>query len=196
MNPLHHINNYDTILGSASPRREELLKSLKIKFRILTSNKKEHYEPAMKAIEVPGFLSNMKYDDIIDTYDLTDNYLLITADTIVIVDDQILGKPLSLEEAKEMLNKLSNRKHEVITGITIGTSEKTTTFSDKTIVEIDKLTKAEINWYVNQYNVLDKAGGYGIQNWFGTTKVKCLQGSYYNVMGLPVNKIYHELLRM
>ena len=124
---------------------------------------------------------------------ITDNQLIITADTVVINNDTVLGKPSSKSEAIEMLGLLSGKRHNVITGVTITTASRQTTFSANTEVEFSTLDRNEISWYVDKYMPLDKAGAYGIQEWIGCIGVKKINGSFYNVMGLPLHKLYNEL---
>lgn len=191
--PLENILNHKVILGSASPRRKELLESLDVPFQIITSSKDEIFPEDLPANEVPSFLSKLKYDDIIATNALPNNYLIITADTIVIQNGQILGKPLDLGDAQKMLKQLSGVSHRVITGVTIGSKDEQVHLSDTTEVTLAKLSSKEIEWYSTNYQVLDKAGAYGIQDWLGTAKVTNLKGSYHNVMGLPTHRLFKVL---
>jgi septum formation protein len=119
--------------------------------------------------------------------------IVLTADTVVIIDDEILGKPNNAEEAKSMLTHLSGRQHQVITGVCISSSEASITFQESTLVEFDELTTEEIEYYIKNYQPFDKAGSYGIQEWIGMVGIKSIQGSFYNVMGLPMNKLYQVL---
>ncbi len=189
---LSNLKAYDIILGSGSPRRKELFSKLIQEFKIVTSGSEENYPDTMAAEEVPVYLSKMKADDI--SRHLNDHFLLIAADTVVISNGEVQGKPVNEEEAREMLKKLSGTTHEVISGVTIKSSEHEKSFSDLTRVSIARLSDYEIRWYVKNCQVLDKAGAYGIQDWFGIAKVSDLQGSYYNVMGLPTEKLYRVLV--
>jgi len=191
MNPLDHLKKYDIVLGSASPRRKELLSNLDIDFKIKVSTEEEIIPVGIPIIEVPLYLAQQKADFI--KKNIGNNYLLITADTIVIHDDQILGKPKNKEESRDMLSKLSGGTHQVVTGVEICTKDRTESITDITHVHIDDMSSEEISWYVDHYEVMDKAGSYGIQDWLGNVKVTRLEGSYYNVMGLPSHQLYKVL---
>lgn len=190
--PVTNINKYKLLLGSKSPRRRELLQKLRIPFHVVTiSGVDESFPPSMTASEVPQFLSGIKADAYLDH--LHDNEVIITADTLVILDDKILGKPKSLEEAMEMLRLLSGKTHQVVTGVTIANQEKRTSFSSTTKVSFTTLSEKEIRYYVDTFQPLDKAGAYGIQEWIGGVAVEKIDGSYYNVMGLPIHRLFKEL---
>lgn len=190
--PLQNLNNYKILLASASPRRRELLSQIYPDFEIAPSIEvDEVYPSSMAAVDVAPHLSQLKanaYKSLI-----TDNQLIITADTVVINNNAVLGKPSSKSEAIEMLGLLSGKRHNVITGVTITTASRQTTFSANTEVEFSTLDRNEISWYVDKYMPLDKAGAYGIQEWIGCIGVKKINGSFYNVMGLPLHKLYNEL---
>ena len=190
--PLQNLNNYKILLASASPRRRELLSQIYPDFEIAPSIEvDEVYPSSMPAVDVAPHLSQLKanaYKSLI-----TDNQLIITADTIVINNNVVLGKPSSKSDAIEMLKVLSGKSHNVITGVTITTASRQTTFSVNTEVEFSTLELKEISWYVDKYMPLDKAGAYGIQEWIGCIGVKKINGSFYNVMGLPLHKLYNEL---
>ena len=192
MKSLQNIEKYQVLLASASPRRKELLGQLGMKFDIATTIQVEEcYPHVLPVSDVASYLSIKKanvYKSIINS-----NQLIITADTVVIVDEKILGKPTSIEDAKNMLKTLSGHIHEVITGVTITTAEKQKTFSVSTMVEFASLSQEEIDDYVEIYKPLDKAGAYGIQEWIGCIGVKNINGSFYNVMGLPLHRLYTEL---
>lgn len=192
MNPLENLNKYQVLLASASPRRRELLSQLCIEFDIApTIEIDESFPQSLAAIDVAPHLSQLKanaYKKLIST-----NQLIITADTVVINNDKILGKPASKQQAIEMLENLSGKTHNVITGVTITTATRQSTFSANTEVEFSTINKNEIRWYVEKFMPLDKAGAYGIQEWIGCIGVKNINGSYYNVMGLPLHKLYNEL---
>ncbi len=192
--PLDKKLKYDILLASHSPRRRELLAMLNIRFDIAEGLEiDETYPDLLAPEEVPSYLSRKKSHAYQPS--LTDNQLIITADTIVIIDNEILGKPQSLTEAKEMLRKLSGRTHKVVTGVTLATTEKITTFSVSTAVEFAPLSEEVINYYADTFKPLDKAGAYGIQEWIGAVGIRGIHGSYYNVMGLPVHRLYNELMR-
>ena len=190
--PLQNLNNYKILLASASPRRRELLSQIYPDFEIAPSIEvDEVYPSSMPAVDVAPHLSQLKanaYKSLI-----TDNQLIITADTVVINNNVVLGKPSSKSDAIEMLELLSGKRHNVITGVTITTASRQTTFSANTEVEFSTLDRNEISWYVDKYMPLDKAGAYGIQEWIGCIGVKKINGSFYNVMGLPLHKLYNEL---
>lgn len=190
--PLQNLNNYKILLASASPRRRELLSQIYPDFEIAPSIEvDEVYPSSMPAVDVAPHLSQLKanaYKSLI-----TDNQLIITADTVVINNNVVLGKPSSKSDAIEMLKILSGKSHNVITGVTITTASRQTTFSVNTEVEFSTLELKEISWYVDKYMPLDKAGAYGIQEWIGCIGVKKINGSFYNVMGLPLHKLYNEL---
>lgn len=192
MKSLQNLDKYQVLLASASPRRRELLGQLGIKFEIATPIEVDESFPAtMPAVEVAPFLSKLKaeaYKALIDA-----NQLIITADTVVINDGEVLGKPISNDDAKNMLSSLSGHTHEVVTGVTITSAEKQVTFSVCTQVEFAQLAAEEIQEYVEVFAPMDKAGAYGIQEWIGCIGVKGINGSFYNVMGLPLHRLYSEL---
>lgn len=189
---MNNLNKYDIILASASPRRQELLQSLDIDFRVeVLRDIDESYPIELNSNEIALYISKKKaasYNSLITT-----NQLIITADTVVVIDNKILGKPVDKTEAKSMLRNLSGRTHKVITGVTINTAEKMVAFDATTIVEFAELSNEEIDYYVERYNPTDKAGSYGIQEWIGAIGVKSISGSFYNVMGLPLHRLYTEL---
>lgn len=192
MKPLDNLKNYKTLLASASPRRRELLGELNIQFEtVQTIDVDESYPDTMPAIDVAPHLSRLKADAYKSL--IAGNELIITADTVVINDNKVLGKPSSPAEAKEMLKSLSGHCHNVVTGVTITAANKQVTFAVNTEVEFAKLDKDEIDWYVDTFNPLDKAGAYGIQEWIGCMGVRNINGSFYNVMGLPLHRLYSEL---
>lgn len=166
---------------------------LDIPFRTVDIQEMEEvFSEDLPAEEVPKHLSKLKALAYLDT--LKDDDILITADTIVSLGNKILGKPSSLGEAKQMLFELSGKRHKVITGITLTTRKTSVTFSCTTEVKFSNLSKDAIAYYVNHYKPLDKAGAYGIQEWIGAVGIESIEGSYYNVMGLPVHMLYRELL--
>lgn len=189
---LDKLNNYNIILASKSPRRQELLKGIGLNFNVLTKDVDESYPSRLSVYEVAPYLS-LKKAKAFEDAELPDNYMIITADTIVVVGDEILGKPKDKENACEMLLKLSGKKHSVITGVTIRTKDRTKTFSAVSNVVFEKLDSEEINYYVDNFKPFDKAGSYGIQEWIGYIGVNAVEGSYFNVMGLPTQKLYTVL---
>jgi septum formation protein len=188
---LSHLKSKKIILASKSPRRQELLKGLDIQFEIKTKEVDESYPLTMKPEQVPVFLAEKKADAFVDL--LEKDTILITSDTIVIQGKNILEKPNSIEEGKAMIRKLSGQVHTVVTGVCIRTLEKSISFSDETRVLFTDLTDDEIDYYMKNYQPFDKAGSYGVQEWIGYVGIERLQGSYYNVMGLPVHKVYTAL---
>lgn len=189
---LTNLKKYNIILASKSPRRQELLKGIGVEFSILTKDVDESYSRNISVFDVAPFLS-LKKAKAFEESELPKNYLLITADTIVVVNDKILGKPVDAEDATNMLRLISGKKHSVITGVTIRTAEKIKTFSVTSKVSFDVLDEDEIEYYVSEYKPFDKAGSYGIQEWIGYIGVKNVEGSYFNVMGLPTYKLYQML---
>ena len=184
---LDNLSKYDIVLASNSPRRRELLAGLGINFRVETiKGLDESYDPAMPLGEVAAYLSQLKAS----AYTLTANELIITADTIVLCDGEVMGKPADRDDAYRMLHKLAGATHEVITGVTVATLDKKETFSNVTEVKFAPLTDEEIYHYIDEYRPYDKAGGYGIQEWIGYMGITGINGCYYNVMGLPVNHLY------
>lgn len=184
---LEHLKKYDIVLASNSPRRRELLSGLGIDFRVeLIQGIDETYPASLLAEQVPEYLARLKAK----AYNVTGNKLLITADTIVILNNEILGKPHDEAEAHHMLHKLSGKTHSVVTGVTVTTADKVSTFSCKSEVEFAELSDEEIEHYINLCHPMDKAGGYGIQEWIGYMGIKGIKGSFYNVMGLPVQRLY------
>lgn len=186
------IRQYKILLASKSPRRREILRLLNIPFTIVTIDGiDESYPPDLPVYEVAEYISNKKADAYLKR--ISGNELLITADTVVICDGKILGKPKSQQEAIEMLSFLSDKTHEVTSGVTIATPEKRVSFTSVSKVKFAALTDEEIRYYVDTYHPFDKAGAYGIQEWIGAVAVEKIDGSFYNVMGLPVNKLYQEI---
>ncbi|QHL86389.1 septum formation protein Maf [Nibribacter ruber] len=181
------------ILASNSPRRKELLTNLGIPFEVRIKEVDETYSPDLVKAEVAEFLAAHKATAYQE--DLLPNEVLITADTIVCLDDKVLNKPYDHAEATRMLNHLSGRSHEVYTGVCLMSSEKSLVFSDVTTVHFRELTREEIDFYINNYKPFDKAGSYGAQDWLGMVGIERIEGSYFNVMGLPVHRLYEELLK-
>ena len=188
------LEQYRIILASNSPRRKELLAGLGISFDVLTiSGIDESYPDTLAGGDIPVYLAKKKseaYNDI-----LRDNLLVITADTIVWHNGKVLGKPKDRREAIEMLTELSGDSHIVYTGVCVRTKDKEVSFFTESEVFFDELTSSEIEYYVDNYKPYDKAGSYGIQEWIGYVGVKRIEGSYFNIMGLPIQRLYKELKR-
>ena len=186
------LENYHIILASNSPRRRELLSGLDLDFEVkVLPDIEEKYPETLATQDIPVYIATEKaaaYKDLMSEHDL-----IITADTVVVLGDEVLGKPVSLDDAKRMLHALSGHTHQVITGVCMMTCPRQRSFSVTTDVTFKQLTEAEIDYYVEKYRPLDKAGAYGIQEWIGYIGVMGLNGSYFNVMGLPVQRIYNEL---
>ena len=190
-----HLNNFffNIILGSSSPRRNELLKSLGFDFVINPSNSDEDYPLNLKGHEIPVFLAEKKASSFNGV--LTETDLLITADTIVWCEGEIFNKPINFEEGKLMLQTLSGKMHEVFTAVCLKSANKQIIFYDATKVYFKKFTNEEIEYYLNKYKPYDKAGSYGVQEWIGYIGIEKIEGSFYNVMGLPVKKLHEELMK-
>lgn len=184
--------DYIFTLASASPRRRELLKGLDIDFTVEPGkDEREAYSEGMPHTAIPEFLARHKSETFHRA--LLPGEVLITADTLVFLDQEILGKPRDRGEAIVMLQELSGRTHTVTTGVALRTCERIHTFSDTTEVDFKPLTEGEIAYYVEKYRPYDKAGAYGVQEWIGYTGITAIRGSYFNVMGLPVQRLYTEL---
>lgn len=182
------------ILGSASPRRRELLEGLGIPFTVDTRNTfEESMDGSVPPRAIPSLMSEGK--SLGFHRPLDDDEVLITSDTVVIAGDSVLGKPHFREEAEKMLELLSSRTHEVVTAVTLRDSSHYITFSDATYVTFKALTKEEIAYYIDSCSPFDKAGAYGIQEWIGYIGITGIEGSFYNVMGFPVHRVYEELGR-
>ncbi len=184
---------YKLILGSASPRRQELLKSLGFEFTTKPINANEDFSPELKAQQIPIYLAEKKANAYPDQ--LKENELLITSDTIVWCEGKVLNKPADFEEGKKMLELLSGKMHEVFTAVCLKSKNKQITFYDASKVYFKKLKTEEIEYYLNNYSPYDKAGGYGVQDWIGYIGIDKIEGSFYNVMGLPVKGLYEELMK-
>ena len=188
---LEHLDRYTVVLASKSPRRQELLKGMGVKFVTITKETPEDY-PEMPFEEVPVYLSRQKSLAFTDE-ELPKDYLLITADTVVIAENEILEKPVDREDALRMMRILSGKSHHVVTGVTVRTKDRVESFSATSDVVFAPLDPDEMAYYVDQYKPYDKAGAYGIQEWIGYVGISGLQGSFYNVMGLPTRKLYQTL---
>lgn len=181
------------ILFSKSPRRQELLKLMGLDFSIMTKDVDESFPSSLSPDKVAQYIAEKKahaFDGEIQ------EEILITADTIVAIDGEILGKPIDEADARKMLEKLSGRTHQVYTGVAISYKQNITSFVDRTDVEFRKISSEEIDFYISEYKPYDKAGAYGIQEWIGLTCVRSLNGSYTNVMGLPTEKLYTQLAKL
>ena len=188
------MEKYHIILGSQSPRRKELIAGLNIPFECIVIDVEETFPDTIAAEKVPEYLAKLKaaaYEHL-----LQENTIIITADTVVCLENEILGKPKDASDAKHMLHKLSGKTHEVITGVCITTCAETRTFSATTKVKFASLSSDEIEFYVDKFQPMDKAGSYGIQEWIGYIGVESIEGSYFNVMGLPIQKLYTELKKI
>lgn len=183
--------NPKLFLASKSPRRQELLQAAQIPFELVDVNVEENYPEEMEIEDIPEYLARKKAEAAIPL--VGEHDLVLAADSVVILHDTVFGKPLNAEEAKKMIGMLAGHHHLVITGVFIGNRHSGTSFSDYTSVWIEPMTKNEIEYYVDHFSPLDKAGSYGIQDWLGWTKVSRIEGSFANVMGLPVHRVYAAL---
>lgn len=192
---LNKINEFDIVLASKSPRRQQLLTEIGIKFRVVNHlDMEEVYPSVLKREEIPLYLAKAKAS-FYESY-LEQNTLLITADTIVWLENEVVGKPVDAEDAVHMLTRLSGNMHEVFSGVCLKTVSGEKTFFASSKVYFRKISEEEIRFYVDNYKPFDKAGAYGVQEWIGYVGVEKIEGSYYNVMGLPVQKLYCELMLM
>ena len=189
---LSNLKKYHIILASKSPRRQELLRGMGVNFEILTKETPENYPADLPLDEVPKYLSLQK-SLAFDDDELPADYLLITSDTVVICEGEILGKPKDREDAERMLQLLSGKTHHVVTGVTVRSAEKTVSFAVRSNVTFAQLDAEEIDYYIEHCKPYDKAGAYGIQEWIGYVGISGLEGSFYNVMGLPTRKLYQCL---
>ena len=187
------VTDYKILLASNSPRREELLRGIDIDFEIkVLPNIDESYPLDLPVEEVAEFVAQMKAKSYISI--LKEDELLITADTVVVLDGTIYGKPINKKDAAEMLRSLSGRTHRVISGVCLTSITKQTSFSVASDLEFEQLTVEEIEYYIERYSPFDKAGSYGVQEWIGYIGVKHINGSYFNIMGLPIQRLYRELI--
>lgn len=186
------VSKYKIVLASGSPRRKELLSGLGLDYEIrLLPDIDESYDESLRGEDIPIAISRKKSDAYRST--MVPDELVITADTIVYLDGKVLGKPHDEEDAKQMLRTLSGRTHEVITGVTLLTADFQRSFACTTRVTFATLTEDEIDFYVSHFRPMDKAGSYGVQEWIGYIGVTSIEGSFYNVMGLPIQRLYTEL---
>lgn len=190
---LKKLMQYNLILASRSPRRQTLLRGLDIDFQIVVKFTDESYPDDLPCIEVPEYLSKKKALAI-NLEGKAKNTIIITADTVVILDGKIIEKPNSEEEATKMLKRLSGKQHTVVTGVSITSHAKQKSFSSISQVYFKELTDEDIEYYVHHYQPFDKAGSYGIQEWIGYVAIEKIEGSFYNVMGLPTQQLYEELI--
>lgn len=189
---LENLNKYEIVLASNSPRRKELLQRMGVNFKVRTLfGIDESYPDSLRGEDIVCYISRNKAKAYQSS--MAPNELLITADTIVYIDGEVMGKPKNAEQAKEMLHKLSGKTHQVITGVTIVTAKRTENFGVTSQVKFTNITDEEINFYVDNYLPFDKAGAYGIQEWIGIVAVEEIKGSYFNVVGLPVQRLYQKL---
>lgn len=189
------LQNYPSIiLASNSPRRKSLLKLIDLPFKVISSSVHEDFNIDLKPIEFARHYANLKALDVADS---NPDSLVIGADTIVVLDDEIIGKPIDVKDSKAMLRKLSGRTHTVVTGVSLVWKENNIedTFHEKTKVTFQKLSDEQIQYYVDNYHPLDKAGSYGIQDWFAVC-VKKIDGCFYNVMGMPLSKFYQHFTKI
>ncbi|WP_442266472.1 Maf family nucleotide pyrophosphatase [Tenacibaculum sp. ZS6-P6] len=182
---------YNIILASGSPRRQQFFRDLNLEFEIRLKEVDEIFPDHFKEVQITDFLADLKskaFDN-----ELKDNDILITSDTIVWLNDKALGKPKDYDDAFNMLKSLSNRSHKVITSVSIKGKNFQKILHDTSLVNFRELTNEEIHYYIENYEPFDKAGAYGIQDWIGKIGINKIEGSYFNVMGLPVHKLYKEL---
>jgi|TARA_B110000240_G_scaffold104882_1_gene118486 septum formation protein len=187
------LKDYNVILASGSPRRQQFFKDLEIDFTIQLKEIEEIYPIELKGSGITDYLADLKSKAFTE---LQDKDVLITSDTIVWLEDTAFGKPKDAQEAFDMLRAISNKKHEVITSVSIKGKSFQKIINDITIVTFKELTDLEIQYYINKYKPFDKAGAYGIQEWIGFIGIQKIEGSYFNVVGLPVHKLYKELMAL
>lgn len=197
---LEDLKKYSVVLASNSPRRKELLSGLGVNFSVKTlPDVDESFPDTLKGEEIPLFIARKKADaykvlfSSVNSNEVEEPLLVITADTIVWLEDEVLGKPANATEARAMLSKLSGKKHQVITGVCLTTASWQKSFAAVSEVQFSSLTEEEMDYYIQNYCPYDKAGAYGVQEWIGFIGVESIQGSYFNVMGLPIQRLYREL---
>lgn len=189
---LSNLKKYHILLASKSPRRRELLSELRVPFNCISlGNIDESYPDTLRCEDVPQYLANKKADAF--RKHINEKDLVITADTLVIKDGRIFGKPKDRNEALEMLMSLSDSIHKVVSGVCLMTLDRRTSFTTETEVKFGYLSEEEALYYIDNYRPFDKAGAYGIQEWIGCVAVESIKGSFYNVMGLPLHRLYREL---
>jgi septum formation protein len=181
------------ILASGSPRRKQLLELAEISFEIIVSDIEETFPAELSATQIAMHIAENKATAVLKNLDNKDAQTIIAADTVVVLNNEILGKPLDRKDAIEILSKLSGKVHKVITGVCILSAEKKILFSEETEVEFHALSNTQIEFYIDHYKPYDKAGAYAIQEWIGAIGIKSIKGDFYNVMGLPVSRVVEEL---
>ncbi len=187
-----NLKDFHIILGSGSPRRHYLLDELGIDYEVMVNNElEETYPPELSKEEIPVYLAKLKSRAIMK--EVPQQTLLITADTIVWLDGKVINKPKDRADAVGILKQLSGNKHEVLTGVCLRTADRMHSFHASSLVWFARLGDDEINYYIDEYKPYDKAGAYGVQEWIGYVGIEKIEGSYFNVMGLPIQKVYHEL---
>jgi len=190
------LKNYNIILASQSPRRREILKMLGVDFKVVVKDTDETFPPELQGGAIPEHIAVLKasaFDS--DLQSLPDNTIIIASDTIVYIDNKVIGKPKGREDAIKMLKTLSGRCHQVLTGVCIKTKDRQRSFFAESKVWFRELSDDEITYYVDNYKPFDKAGAYAVQEWIGAAAIAKIEGSYYNVMGLPSQMLYNELLK-
>jgi len=191
---------HQIILASQSPRRKALLEWAELSFEIIVSETEENYPATLSIEEVPVFIAKNKAIAVKEKIKLdkgnVNNYCIIAADTVVVLDETIIGKPIDKADAMSSLQQLAGRVHQVITGVVILFNEQEIAFSETTQVEFHPLTKEQIEFYIDKYQPYDKAGAYAIQEWIGVVGIKNIQGDFYNVMGLPVSKLMQKIKQL
>lgn len=190
------LKNYNIILASQSPRRREILKMLGVDFKVVVKDTDETFPPELQGGAIPEHIAVLKasaFDS--DLQSMPDNTIIIASDTIVYIDNKVIGKPKGREDAIEMLKTLSGRCHQVLTGVCIKTKNRQRSFFAESKVWFRELSDDEITYYVDNYKPFDKAGAYAVQEWIGAAAIAKIEGSYYNVMGLPSQMLYNELLK-
>lgn len=185
--------NRKIILASKSPRRSQLLREAGFQFEIRTKEIEETYPPTLPAEDVAEYLAEKKANAVKDF--ITDDEIIITSDTTVVMGNTIFGKPKDARDAFDILSTLSGKSHQVITGVCLLSKEKKKVFKGVSKVYFDKLTKKEIQYYIDEFKPFDKAGAYAIQEWIGLCKIKKVKGTYSNIVGLPMRKVYKELMK-
>ncbi len=188
---IDQINKYRIILASRSPRRQQLLRELGLRFEVVTKNWEEDYPHDLKGEKIALYIAGSKADQF--AQEIKDNELVITADTIVWCGDRILDKPENEADAYEILRAISGKTHEVITGVCLLSAKKRRSFYSSTRVTFTELSDEELIYYISNFRPYDKAGAYGIQEWIGLAACCKIEGSYFNVMGLPIDQVYREL---
>ena len=181
------------ILASQSPRRQELLKQLGVEFDVQVLSIDETYPSDLSPYDVPEYLARLKSEEF--NAQKHEETCIITSDTVVIYDSKILGKPKDEKDALDMILKLSNKEHQVVTGVCLQFHDRIKSFSSISKVEFETISEAEADYYINNFKPLDKAGSYGIQEWIGQARIKKIDGCYYNIMGLPLNALYNSLIQ-